>query len=389
MKTPWDVCPQVTHFKAYEPGLSMEEIRQKYGLKKIVKMASNENPFGVSKKVEESIQKNAINAFRYPQAGNPQLVEKLAHYYSVKYPFITEKNIFLGNGSDEIIDLLFRVRTIPAKHNVVAFNPCFGLYVTQAKFHGCELRQANLKEDLDFDFKALLNLVDDNTSMVFVTSPDNPSGRLAKKEDLIKLAKDLPSGCLLIIDEAYIEFATCEECGDKKNNEIAKNEAQVSLISELYHLKNVAIMRTFSKVYGLAGLRIGYAILPEELSGYLWRVRLPFSLNILAHDAAIIALEDEEYKQKSIAHTTKERVKLFESLSLLGCHVFPSSSNFLMFSLKDNAKRSAKELSTKLLEKGFIIRYLASYGFPNHLRVTVGTEEENTEFISLCKEFLQ
>lgn len=381
MKTPWDVCPQVTHFKAYEPGLSMEEIRQKYGLEKIVKLASNENPFGVSKKVEECIQKNAMNAFRYPQAGNPQLVAKLARYYSAKYPALSEKNIFLGNGSDEIIDLLFRVRTIPNVHNVVAFNPCFGLYVTQAKFHGCELRQAKLNEDLSFNFQALLELVDGKTSMVFVTSPDNPSGRLADKGALIALAKALPSSCLLIIDEAYIEFAFCEDN--------AETEANVSLISELSTYKNVAIMRTFSKVYGLAGLRIGYAILPEELAGYLWRVRLPFSLNILAHDAAIAALEDQEYKLKTVTHTTKERVKLFENLSQLGCHVFPSASNFLMFSLPESAKITAKEFSSKLLEKGYIIRYLASYGFPNHLRVTIGTEEQNAEFFALCKEFLQ
>ena len=373
MKSPWDVCTQVASFEPYEAGLSMEEIREKYGLEKVVKMASNENPYGVSAAVLQSIKENANQAFRYPQSCNPRLVQALVSYFRKKYSYITEKNIFVGNGSDEIIDLLFRVRTSPSKHNVVAFTPCFGLYITQAKFHGCELRQAPLYADFSFDYDALLSLVDEKTSMVLITSPDNPSGRLASKDDLIRIAKALPKSCLLVIDEAYIEFAG--------------NEKEVSLIADLDPLPNVAIMRTFSKVYGLAGLRVGYIILPEQLADYLWRVRLPFSLNIIAQEAAIAALEDEAFKQETIKLSIIGRNTISAALEKLGCQVFPSASNFVMFQLPKNAM-NAKEFSVKLLEKGFIIRSLAAYKLPDYLRVSVGTEEQNDDFLVLCASIL-
>ena len=373
MKNPWDVCAHVACFEPYEAGLSMEEIREKYALSSVVKMASNENPFGVSPKVSQSLQENTSQVFRYPQARNPRLVKAIADYFSNKYSYITEKNIFVGNGSDEIIDLLFRVRVLAGEHNAVAFDPCFGLYVTQAKFHNCELRQAPLNPDFTFNFDALLSLVDEKTSMVFVTSPDNPSGRLASKEELLSVAKALPKTCLLVIDEAYIEFAGKEE--------------DVSLIAELATLENVAIMRTFSKVYGLAGLRVGYIILPEQLADYMWRVRLPFSLNILAQEAAVAALEDEAFKQKTIDTAILGRKFLSAALQELGCKVFPSSANFIMFQ-PPQGTLGAKELSVKLLENGYIIRSLAAYKLPDYLRVSIGTEEQNKGFLALCKSIL-
>lgn len=373
MKTPWDVSAQVASFESYVTGLSMEEIQEKYGLKKVVKMASNENPYGVSPRVLQCIEQTASQSFRYPQACNPRLVDALASYFGKKYPYITRDRIFIGNGSDEIIDLLFRVRTVANEDNVVTFNPCFGMYITQAKFHGCELRQAPLNSDFTFNFDALLSLVDNKTSMVFVTNPDNPSGYLTFKDDLIRLAAALPKSCLLIIDEAYIEFAG--------------NEDEVSLIAHLDSLPNVAIMRTFSKVYGLAGLRVGYSILPEQLAEYMWRVRLPFSTNIIAQEAAIVALEDENFKQKTIELSIIGRNKIGVGLKNLGCQVFPSASNFVMFQIPKGSM-TAKEFNTKLLEKGYIIRSLAAYKLPDYLRVSVGTEEQNDEFLSLCESIL-
>jgi len=373
MKTPWDVPAHVASFEPYEAGLSMEEIRKKYGLEKVVKMASNENPYGVSDKVLQRIKESASQSSRYPQSCNPKLVQALATYFGKKYPSITEKRIFIGNGSDEIIDLLFRVRTVAGEHNVATFDPCFGVYKTQAKFHGCELRQTPLNPDFTFNFDALLSLVDDKTSMLLITSPDNPSGRLASKADLIRVAKALPKSCLLVIDEAYIEFAG--------------NEKEVSLIADLDSLPNVAIMRTFSKVYGLAGLRVGYIILPEQLANYMWRVRLPFSINILAQEAAITALEDEAFKQKTIELSIIGRNKISSALKKLGCQVFPSASNFVMFQLPEN-KLTAKEFNVKLLEKGYIIRSLAAYNLPDYLRVSVGTEEQNDEFLALSESIL-
>lgn len=368
-KNQLSVCEHVKSFKPYEAGLSIDEIKEKYRLSHVIKMASNENPFGCSKLAMEHIKKEAVNAFRYPQSGNPRLIRAIFEYYRKKYPFLTEKQIFVGNGSDEIIDLLFRTLTIPGKHNAVMFKPCFGLYSTQAKVQNCEIRTTPLKEDFSFDFEGLRSLVDENTALCFVTTPDNPSGRLADKGELLAFARSLPKTCLLVADEAYIEFAG--------------NEKDCSVLGELAEFSNLAVMRTFSKVYGLAGMRLGYIFLPEEVADYMWRIRLPFSVNILAQEAGIYALQDEEFKQMTVNHTVKERQRLSRSLAELGFSVYPSWSNFIMFEPKG---LTAKELCQRLLEKGIIVRALSSYGLGHLVRVSVGTEEENDEFLSALRE---
>ncbi len=371
MKSELPICEHIKSFEPYVAGLSIDEIKEKYQLAHVIKMASNENPFGSSKLAKESMVQNVGNAFRYPQAGNPRLVKALAKYYQKKYPFISEKQIFAGNGSDEIIDLLFRTLTVPGKHNAVMFKPCFGLYSTQAKVQNCEIRTCPLKDDFSFDFEGLRALVDENTALCFVTSPDNPSGRLADRAELLSFARSLPKTCLLVVDEAYIEFAG--------------NEEDCSIIGELASFENVAIMRTFSKVYGLAGMRIGYIFVPEIVADYLWRIRLPFSINILAQEAAICALDDEEFKQKTITHTMAERSGMSKALQELGCKVYPSHSNFIMFK---PAVLPAKEVCQKLLEKGIIVRALTSYSLPHLVRVSIGTVEENTMFLTAMRELM-
>lgn len=371
MKSELPICEHIKSFEPYVAGLSIDEIKEKYQLAHVIKMASNENPFGSSKLAKESMVQNVGNAFRYPQAGNPRLVKALAKYYQKKYPFISEKQIFAGNGSDEIIDLLFRTLTVPGKHNAVMFKPCFGLYSTQAKVQNCEIRTCPLKDDFSFDFEGLRALVDENTALCFVTSPDNPSGRLADRAELLSFARSLPKTCLLVVDEAYIEFAG--------------NEEDCSIIGELASFENVAIMRTFSKVYGLAGMRIGYIFVPEIVADYLWRIRLPFSINILAQEAAICALDDEEFKQKTITHTMAERSGMSKALQELGCKVYPSHSNFIMF---EPAVLPAKEVCQKLLEKGIIVRALTSYSLPHLVRVSIGTVEENTMFLTAMRELM-
>lgn len=361
-----DVRPEVAAFESYEPGLSIAEIAERYGLSRVIKMASNENPLGVSPKVRQVIADKACEAFRYPQAGNPRLVKALAAHCGVD-----AKRICIGNGSDEIIDLLFRIRCVPGVHNAVAFRPCFGIYPTQARMAGVELRQTPLNPDFSFDFASLLKLVDENTTLVFVTSPDNPSGRIADVDELEKLARALPPACLLIVDEAYTEFAGPEH----------------SLLGRLEALPNVAFIRTFSKVYGLAGLRIGYGILPAALADYMWRVRLPFSLNILAEEAALAALEDAEFRERTIALTRRGRALLSKELAAMGCEVLPSMSNFIMFRPAPGTV-DAKTLHGELLRRGIIIRTLGGYHLPDWLRVSMGTDEENQLFLQYTREIL-
>ena len=362
-----DVRPEVETFESYEPGLSIAEIAERYGLERVIKMASNENPLGTSPVVRQAILDHAVDVFRYPQSGNPRLVKALADFYHVD-----PKTVFVGNGSDEVIDLLFRIRAVPGVHNAVAFRPCFGLYPTQARMAGVELRQAPLREDFSFDFDALLALTDENTTLAFVTSPDNPSGRVASLEDLKALSRALPPACLLVVDEAYTEFAGPEH----------------SLLGQLQDLPNVALMRTFSKVYGLAGQRIGYGILPERIADYLWRVRLPFSINILAEEAAMAALRDTDFREKTIALVRRGRDLLTRELRAMGCEVPPSMSNFIMFR-PPAGTADAAAIHAGLLRRGIIIRALKSYHLPEWLRVSMGTDEENELFLKYVRELLE
>ena len=272
----------VRAFKPYTAGLSIDEIRDKYGLARVIKMASNENPLGTSPLVRRVLESHAGLAFRYPQAGNPRLVKALAAYHGV-----SPSRIVVGNGSDEVIDLLFRVCAEPGVNNAVAFRPCFGIYTTQAALCGVELRQADVNPDFSFPWDRLLELVDDKTSLVFVTTPDNPSGHTASAAELERLARALPEGCLLVVDEAYMDFTD--------------DESAHSLLPRLDEFPNLIVSRTFSKSFGMAGLRLGYAIMPEELADHMWRVRLPFSVNLMAEEAASPPLRIRPFMTKPCA----------------------------------------------------------------------------------------
>lgn len=358
----------VRAFKPYTAGLSIDEIREKYGLERVIKLASNENPLGTSPVVAQTLRNHADLAFRYPQAGNPRLVRAIAKKHGVQ-----PSRIVVGNGSDEIIDLLFRVCAEPGVNNAVSFRPCFGIYTTQSALCGVELRQAPLNPDFSFPWQAMLDLVDEKTSLVFVTTPDNPSGHTASVEDLEKLARALPETCLLVIDEAYMDFTD--------------DERRHSLLGRLDEFPNVAISRTFSKRYGMAGLRLGYCILPEYIAEHIWRVRLPFSVNLMAEEAGLAAFSDQAFYDETYRVVTQGRAWLTVQLEALGCRVTPSQANFLMFEVPDRFTEAAP-LFESLLRRGIILRPLTGYGLPRHLRVSVGTEEENHLLVATMRELL-
>jgi len=361
--SPTDVRPEILDFTPYSPGLSIDEIRERYGLPQVIKLASNENPLGASPMAVKAIQKAAALAFRYPQSGEPRLSKAIAAHHKISVDHIVP-----SNGSDEIIDLLIRIKAIPGKHNIVTCDPCFGIYPVQTRLAGIELRKVPLKQDFTFDWDGLLQAVDKNTAIVFITTPDNPSGYCAPREDVLAFAAKLPPYTLCIVDEAYMDFVDDEKAS-----------------STLYlenRPGNIAIIRTFSKSFGLAGIRVGYGILPPELTDYIRRVRLPFSVNILAEEAAIAALEDKAFRAEVLRIVREGRVWLAEELRRLGCTVYPSQSNFLMFSLPPNRGYSARNVFEALLTRGVIIRPLQSYKLPDYLRVTVGNPTENKLFIT-------
>ena len=365
------VRQEIMALKAYVPGLSIAEIQDKYNLPQVIKMASNENPLGMPPLAREAVERHAAGAFRYPQGGNPRLAKALGQRHDVD-----EHRVVVGNGSDEIIDLLIRILAIPGAHNIVCFNPCFSIYPIQGRICGVEIRRQPLEEDFSFNFAALLELVDANTRIVFVTTPDNPSGFCPPRAAVEALARDLAHkapDCLLVVDEAYVDFA--------------ENEKTASLLASGIMPKNTAFMRTFSKSFGLAGMRVGYGILPDHLADFVWRARLPFSVNILAEEAALAALADDTFYNATQNAVRTGRKELFAGLTALGCKVWPSEANFLMFGMPEGAPTAAECFET-LLARGIIIRPLESYGLPDLLRVSIGNQQENLAFLSAMADII-
>ncbi len=360
------VRPEMEGFKPYSPGLSIDEIKKKYGLARVIKMASNENPLGVSPVVRERLERTSALAFRYAQAGTPALIEALATHLGVPRDCLVA-----GNGSDEIIDLLVRVVARPGVDNVVAFDPCFSIYDVQSRLCGVEFRQTRLNADFSFPFEKLLALTDENTALVFVTNPDNPSGHACPAADLVALAAKLPPRTLLVVDEAYIDFADPLD--------------QFTMLPQFGRIPNLVILRTFSKMYGLAGLRLGYGVMPAWLADLLLRVKLPFSVNILAEQAGLAALDDDIFLAETLRVVREGRDLLTRELTALGCEVRLSQANFLMFT----PPMDAWALFEALLANGVIIRPLKSYGMPEKLRVSIGSPDENHEFLTKTAEVLR
>jgi len=363
------LLPQVEEFTPYTPGLSIDEIRDRFGLANIIKMASNENPLGASPLVQKAIQRAAAQAFRYPQSGNPRLAQALGEHLGVD-----PARIVTGNGSDELIDLLVRVAARPGRDNVLAFSPCFSIYTLQTRLCGVELRQAPLNPDFSFPWDRLLDLADENSALCFVTTPDNPSGFTPPAEELAALARRLPANCLLVVDEAYMDFA--------------EPQAAFSLLPRLAEFENLCILRTFSKMYGLAGLRLGYAVLPEWLADAVLRVKLPFSVNLLAEEAGLAALDDAVFLGHTRDTVLRGRRDLTAGLAALGCTVRPSQANFLLFDLPPGSPLDAAGFFDALLRQGIIIRPLQSYNLPNSLRVSIGDPKENARFLAAAQAIL-
>jgi histidinol-phosphate aminotransferase len=355
------IRPELKDFAPYEPGRSIAEIRQELGLGTVVKMASNENPLGASPLVKKTVQRRVDLIFRYPRPNSPDLTAALG-----KHLDLPQDRFVVGNGSDEIIDLLIRVLARPGQDNIVLFDPSFSIYRLQARLCGVSLIQIPLNRDFSFPFSQLLANVDRNTALVFLTNPDNPSGYTARAEELVSLARGLPSTAVLVVDEAYIEFAD--------------NPESYSPLSKLDELDNVVLLRTFSKLYGLAGLRLGYGIMPAWLSDLLHRVKLPFSVNLLAEAAGLAALEDVFFVQASREAVLQGRHVLSRDLQQLGWTVYPSQANFIL--VKPTCP--AQSLIRDLLHRGYIIRGLDSYGLSDWVRISIGTEAENHGLVQAC-----
>lgn len=347
----------------YTPGKPIEELERELGLSNIIKLASNENPLGPGKKALAAIQATLKDLALYPDGNGFNLKRVLADKYAVDMSQIT-----LGNGSNEILELVARAFLTP-ELEVVFSQHAFAVYpiVTQAVGATAVVAPAlNYGHDLD----AMLQRVNDKTRLVFIANPNNPTGTLLDHGRLESFIGALPDTCICVLDEAYCEFV-----GDQG----ADNS-----ITWLRQYPNLLITRTFSKAYGLAGLRIGYGLSSPQLADILNRVRQPFNNNMLALAAAEAALTDIEHLQNTIAVNAQGMQFITDGFKKLGLEWIPSAGNFVLVDLK----QPAMPIYEALLRKGVIVRPVGVYELPSHLRITIGTQAENQLFLQALTEVL-
>jgi len=356
--------PGVQQLVPYVPGKPVEELQRELGLTEIVKLASNENPLGVSPKVAEAINAAVPELTRYPDGSGFSLKSALSVKFGVQAEQIT-----LGNGSSEILELAMRTFVGP-DHEVIFSQHAFALYPILSQAVGAKVREIPAK-NYGHDLAAMAAAVNGKTRLVFIANPNNPTGTLLSVQDVERFIAGLPSTVICVLDEAYYEFVLPTLRSDT--------------LAWPLRYPNLIVTRTFSKAYGLAGLRIGYGISSLEVADLLNRVRQPFNSNLLALVAAEAALADDDYLARSVDCNNQGMLQLIAAFENLGLTWIPSSGNFVAVDLK----RDAGPVYQALLGKGVIVRPIANYQMPNHLRISIGTERENQVFISALGEVLQ
>jgi len=353
----------ILRIKPYIPGKPIEEVKRDLGLKKVCKLASNENPSGPSPKVIKAMQKALVGLNRYPDGNCHYLRKEIAKHLRVK-----ETQLIFGNGSDEVIFQAVRTFVSEGEEIVIA-NPTFLMYGIVGQIAGARIKTVPLK-DFRYDLVAMKKAVTKKTKIIFIANPDNPTGTYVTKKEVGVFLKGLRKDILVFLDEAYYEFAPKKDYPDS--------------LSLLKKYKNIIVTRTFSKMYGLAGLRIGYGVSSEEVIDLLNRVREPFNINSIAQIAAITALRDQPYYQKALRLCEKEKEYLYGELGRLGLAFVKSATNFIVI----NVKQDSQKVFQKFLSKGIIVRNMSAWGLKTYIRVTVGKPQENKEFIKNLKEIL-
>lgn len=348
----------------YVPGKPIEEVQRELGLKDVIKLASNENPYGPSPKVFRAIAKALKNLNRYPDGDCYYLRQQLAERLKV-----SPRQLIFGNGSDELIVLAVRAFVSPGDEVVVA-KPSFLIYGMASQIAGARIRAVPLTRDFCYDLPAMKKAVTQKTKIVFLGNPDNPAGRYFTKKDITDFLKHLRRDIVIFLDEAYYEYVHARDYVDS--------------IKLLASYKNLMITRTFSKMYALAGLRIGYGIADEELISYLNRIREPFNVNTLAQAAAGASLNDPGYYRHVARKIEGQRHFLYQNFRKLGLDFVQSCTNFILINMHKNAALIAQQL----LKKGVIVRDMGFWGLKNFIRVTIGTQQENRRLICTLKEIL-
>lgn len=363
------VRPEIEKVSPYIPGKPIDEVKRELGIEDVIKLASNELPFSPPEKVLERIFQTARLINRYPDSHSYYLRKRISEKFG-----IDESLIVFGNGSSELIKLIADALIVEGD-KVVYANPSFVMYPIVTASRGGKAVEIDLSEDdLSHDVDAMLEAVDSSTSLVILCNPNNPTGTITKKDKVMRLLEGLPDGVFLLIDEAYAEFVDDTDY-----------ISGVEIFKEGW--PNVGVLRSFSKAYGLAGLRLGYGFLPEKLADAVNRIREPFNINLIAQEAALAALDCEDEYEKIRKEIISERKRMEEKLTKKGFKVFKSQANFVFVDSTVDSTLVFKEL----LKRGVIVRDGSIFGskFKSYLRVTVGNKFENDRFIREFEEVVK
>lgn len=346
----------------YAAGKPIEETKRELGLSKVIKLASNENPLGPSPKAVAAIRECVKRVNRYPDSQGYALKRAIASYHSVD-----ASQILLGNGSDEIIDIIFKT-FLDEGENVVTAETTFLEYEIIASVYGAAVRAVPLRY-FAYDLKAMLDRIDRRTKLVFIANPNNPTGTYVNAAQLDDFLSRVPERVIVVLDEAYDAFINVTDY--PKSLKYLRN-------------RNVILLKTFSKAYGLAGLRVGYALASREITGYMERARQPFNVSLVAQEAAAAALKDTAFLKKTRDVVARGRAYLYSVFKQMRVPYVPSAANFVLF----DARRDGVEVFKELLKLGVIVRDMKQYGLRTFLRVTVGTQKENETFAKALKKVL-
>ncbi|MGI6678376.1 MAG: histidinol-phosphate transaminase [Dehalobacterium sp.] len=349
---------------AYVPGKPVEEVAREYGISEIIKLASNENPLGTSPKAVAAMQQVINSVYMYPEGSSPALRERIAENYGIE-----KDMVIFGNGADNIL-LLIAQAFINEGDEVIIGDPTFSVYETTTKIMGGRVIKVPLK-NFTYDLAGIKGKITEKTKIIYICNPNNPTGTIVYQDEIAQFMSAVPENCLVVFDEAYAEFA--QKGNFPQTIQFVKDQ------------RNVLIVRTFSKVYGLAGVRVGYAVGPRHLLQILNKVVEPFPVNKFAQAGALGALEDQEFLNEVLQVTEEGKKYLYQELTKMRMTYAPSFTNFVFVDLK----RDAQEITQKLIERGIIIRPGHIWGLPTCARITIGTMSQNKKLIESLREIVK
>ncbi len=354
----------IQDIRPYEPGKPIKELQREYGIRNVIKLASNENPLGPSGKAVRAMRRALRDVNLYPEGSCYYLLTRLAQELA-----IDPGHLIFGNGSDEIIELVGR-GFLSEGDEVLSSEKTFLVYPILTQVCGARYREVPMTKDRRYDLPAILAAITPRTKIIFIANPNNPTGTYVTAAEVEDFLAKVPENVVVCFDEAYVDF-------------VDANDFPKTLAAVTDGRKNVIVLRTFSKAYGLAGIRIGYGVASREMITYLHKVRQPFNVNSLAQAAATAALDDTFFRWRTKWLVVRGRKFFYRKLAQMGLEYLPSQANFILV----NMKTDGQEVYQYLLRQGMIVRPMGAYDLPEWLRITIGRRSQNVQLVRLLKAY--